>query len=418
MDDFKRKPVNRLDPQGDPEQPPSPPESVSVFHTPSATNAETTSIIEPQPLQRPTQQPAGLPTPQPVETPPEEPAVVSKKPRSRKRLIVWSLLGLLVAGIICFASVWFWFQSQLAPADSNDQTKVLIQIREGSATSIANTLKEKGIIRSETAFIWYTRFNGSELELKPGAYSLSASESTPEIVTHLTSGKVDTFEITFLPGATLEQNRKVFIEAGYTNEQVTEAFQATYDSPLFQDKPATADLEGYIYGDTFKFSADASVKDVLEYVFDHYASIIEENNLVAGYASQGLTLYQGITLASIIQRESIGGDEAQIAQVFFSRLAIDMQLGSDVTYQYIADKLGVERDTNLDSPYNTRRYTGLPPGPIATPGLASLKAVANPAPGDYLYFLSGDDDITYYGRTLQEHEANIVNHCKQKCQII
>ena len=95
-----------------------------------------------------------------------------------------------------------------------------------------------------------------------------------------------------------------------------------------------------------------------------------------------------------------------------------MPLGSDVTYQYIADKTGVTRDPNLDSPYNTRRYAGLPPGPIATPGLSALQAVAEPEDSDYLYFLSGDDHVTYYGRTLKEHEANIANHCKVKCQII
>ncbi|HRQ86485.1 MAG TPA: endolytic transglycosylase MltG, partial [Candidatus Saccharibacteria bacterium] len=144
----------------------------------------------------------------------------------------------------------------------------------------------------------------------------------------------------------------------------------------------------------------------------------EKENLKELYAAQGLNLYEGITLASIIQREAIGGDETQIAQVFFKRLSIDMPLGSDVTYQYIADKMGVPRDVNLDSLYNTRRFQGLTPGPIAAPGLAALKAVAHPADTDYLYFLSGDDDVTYFGRTLEDHERNIAEHCQLKCQII
>ncbi len=157
---------------------------------------------------------------------------------------------------------------------------------------------------------------------------------------------------------------------------------------------------------------------MLEHIFELYYEEVVNNNLVEGFKQQGLNLYEGITLASIIQRESIGGDEPQIAQVFYLRLSIDMPLGSDVTYQYIADKMGVTRDTNLDSPYNTRRYPGLPPGPIAVPGIAALKAAANPAEGDYLYFLSGDDDITYFSRTLEGHEQNIVEHCQKKCQII
>ena len=148
-----------------------------------------------------------------------------------------------------------------------------------------------------------------------------------------------------------------------------------------------------------------------------------KNNLVEGFKQQGLTLYEGITLASIVQRESItppdtsepSADQKQIAQVFYSRLAAGMTLGSDVTYQYAADKLGVARDVNLDSPYNTRRYKGLPPGPIASPGLTALKAVAAPAAGDYLFFLTGDDNITYFAHTDAEHKANIINHCAKNC---
>jgi UPF0755 protein len=132
-----------------------------------------------------------------------------------------------------------------------------------------------------------------------------------------------------------------------------------------------------------------------------------------------LTLFQAITLASIIQRED--GDassQSQLAQVFYSRMKAGMTLGSDVTYQYIADKTGVARDPNLDSPYNTRRYAGLPPGPISVPSLSALKAVASPASGNYLYFLSGDDDKIYFARTNAEHEANIAAHCKIKCSAL
>ena len=150
--------------------------------------------------------------------------------------------------------------------------------------------------------------------------------------------------------------------------------------------------------------------------FAEYYKVVQQEKLVQGFARHNLNLYQGITLASIIQREaSSPQDQKQVAQVFYSRLAIDMTLGSDVTYQYIADKTGVQRSPDLDSPYNTRRFPGLPPGPIATPGLTALQAVASPATGDYLYFLSGDDNVTYFAVTNAEHESNIVDHCKVKC---
>ena len=357
----------------------------------------------PQPI---TDQPSGLNV-----TPP-------KKSRLKKILLIASgavvaiLLGLLVGG-------WLWYQAQLSPLGGNENEKVKVVIASGSAPSaIGEQLEEQKVIRSSQAFDIYTRLSGTQNSLQAGTYRLSPAESTPEIVEHLTNGNVDTFSITFLPGATLKQNRTVLIDAGYTEEEVDAGLNATYDSPLFTDKPANTDLEGYIYGETYQFGSGATVEEILEYTFEVFYGVIEENDLVAKFQTHGLNLYQGITLASIVQRESVGGDEADIAQVFYNRMAAGMTLGSDVTYQYIADKTGVPRDPNLDSPYNTRRHTGLPPGPIATPGLAALKGVATPNPSDYLYFLSGDDDVTYFGRTNEEHEQNIIDHCQEKCQIL
>ena len=144
---------------------------------------------------------------------------------------------------------------------------------------------------------------------------------------------------------------------------------------------------------------------------------MEKNNLKEGFKKQGLTLYKGITLASIVQREVLAPDQPQVAQVFYSRLKQGMNLGSDVTYHYAADKQGVARDFNLESPYNTRKYKGLPPGPISAPGLSALRATANPALGDYLFFVSGDDEKTYFARTNAEHDKNVSQYCHTKCML-
>lgn len=376
--------------------------------------------IKPPRLKTPPPAPAAplpAPQPQPIATTP--PGLEVKKKSSVKKIILFIGLGLFVLGLGVIAAAWFWYQSQLAPVGTDANQHIKVTIEQGSTPAqIADLLEEKEVIRSSTAFGLYARISGTQDQLQAGSYRLSPADSTPEIVEHLVSGNVDTFEITFLPGATLKDNRKVLIKAGYSVAEVDDALTATYESPLFADKPAGADLEGYIYGDTYKFGGGATAKEILQYTFETYASVIEENDLTAKFNARGLNLFQAITLASIIQRESGGDDEPQIASVFYNRLAIDMVLGSDVTYQYIADKTGVPRDPSLDSPYNTRRYPGLPPGPIATPGLKALLAVATPAETDYLYFLSGDDNVTYYGRTLEEHERNITDRCKQKCQIL
>ncbi len=332
-----------------------------------------------------------------------------------KRIIITTIITVVVA---CIGMVG-WYFMQLMPVDASKSDRVTVQVEMGASPDmIASKLKSQGLIRSELVFMLNARFTGVQGKLQAGTYRLSPSESTPAITGHLVKGITDTFDITFLPGATVKQNKDVMMKAGYSKQEVDEAFAATYDSPLFESKPKDADLEGYIYGDTYKFTMGVPAKKVLERIFTQFYATISERRLDRGFQKQGLTLFQAITLASIIQRESGGGDEAQISQIFQTRMKIGMPLGSDVTYQYIADKTGVERDVNLDSPYNTRRYTGLPPGPIATPGLAALRAVSLPAEGDYLYFLSGDDDVTYYGKTIEEHNANIKNHCQKKCQII
>jgi len=359
-----------------------------------------------------------LPAPQPIEALPS--GIILKKKSKIGKILLWGGLGIFIVLLSVSVASWLWYQAQLAPVDASataDKVKVTIEPNT-SPNQIATLLEEENLIRNARAFSLYTRFSGTQNLLQAGSYRLSPSESVEQIVEHLTKGNIDTFDITFLPGATLAENREVLIEAGYSATEVDAALNKTYDLALFNEKPAPNDLEGYIYGETYRLGSDATVEDILGSAFAEFNKVITDNDLEAKYAAQGLSLFEGITLASIIQRESVGGDEAQIAQVFYKRLAEGMELGSDVTYQYIADKTGVPRDTNLDSPYNTRRYAGLPPGPISAPGLASLLAVGSPAEGDYLYFLSGDDDITYFARNYAGHEANILAHCRIKCSII
>ncbi|MFZ2125214.1 MAG: endolytic transglycosylase MltG [Candidatus Saccharimonadales bacterium] len=335
--------------------------------------------------------------------------------------------GLILAVIVGSAAGSFaWYNNQLRPVGSDISQLKLITIENGSTPGqVGRLLESESIIRSSTAFDIYARLSGRQNKLQAGMYRLSPAESTPQIVEHLVNGSVDEFSITFYPGATLVDNTDakkkydvttVLRKAEYSDEEIAAAFKASYDSPLFASRPAGADLEGYIYGQTYNFSTGAKLTDILSRTFEEFYSVVQENNLVKKFSDHGLNLYQGITLASIVQREaSDATEQKQVAQVFYSRLKLGMILGSDVTYQYIADKTGVPRDTNLDSPYNTRRFGGLPPGPIASPGLSALLAVANPASGDYLYFLAGDDDKVYFAKTLAEHEANIINHCAVKC---
>ncbi len=366
-------------------------------------------------------QPKPTNAPKPIHDYPELP---KKRSSWGKRLLITGIV-VFVAALLALGGAYAWYQQQLGPASTDTKERIRITIESGTTpTQIANLLQVRGVIKSEQAFLIYTKLAGLQDSLKAGAYSLQPSSSTQAIVDHLVSGKQDTYRITFLPGDTLANNRKKLIAVGFGEQEVDVALNKRYDRLLFSSKPAGTDLEGYIYGDTYEFDESTTVEGVLARTFDEFEAAIRDNDLVNGLKKQGLNLYEGITLASIVQREvtspnpSVANDDQkQVARVFLNRKAAGMTLGSDVTYQYIADKTGVARDPTLDSPYNTRRYPGLPPGPIAAPGLGAVLAVANPGTNDYLFFLSGDDDVTYFGRTDAEHQRNIVNHCQKKCLI-
>jgi UPF0755 protein len=133
---------------------------------------------------------------------------------------------------------------------------------------------------------------------------------------------------------------------------------------------------------------------------------------------RGMNLHQGVILASIIQQEVADPQEQkQVSQVFQKRLGAGMALESDATFVYAAKQMGVEPSVNLDSPYNTRKVPGLTPGPIANFNFSAIEAVVAPAPGEYVYFVSGDDGKTYFANTQDEHNANIQQHCKKLCQM-
>ncbi len=373
------------------------------------------------------------PAPEQKSSLPEDPASVELLPigdppplmlmgkRRPWKLIAGILGGIVLVILLSISACFAWYQMQQQPvSDSSQRTRLVI--REGMGPhDIAVLLKQYKLIRSTAGFDWYTKINNNANKLQAGVYSLSPNMSLSEIVASLVRGKTDSMTITFLPGATLADNIAVLREAGYTAQDIETglAGASRYKTALFGGKPATADLEGYIYGETYQFSANTGVQAIIERTLDEFMKVVARNNLKEAFSSHGLTLFEGITLASIIQREmsSHTGDMPQVAQVFYLRLKKDMPLGSDVTYEYAAKKLGVAATPDLKSPYNTRIHGGLPPGPIATPGLDALLAVARPASGDYLYFLSGDDGKTYFAKTNTEHEANIKNYCKKMCAL-
>lgn len=354
------------------------------------------------------------------------------KKTSKKRTVA-IILGVLFSIVVFLGIASFvWYRHELSPVSSIESAKRPITIKPNTLPrQIAAQLKKAGLIRSETAFYFYVTQSNQRDKLQAGSYLLSPHDSTQQIVAELISGKVTQTSVTFYPGAVLDKGPKgsadtsvtsALKKAGYSDEQIDRALAAQYDQPLlFTGKPAGTTLEGYVFGDTYNITAGADAEAAIDRSLDEFSAIVTKHDLVNAYKAQGLTLYQGITLASMIQRElstnskQATTDQKIVAQIFLTRLKQHMPLGSDVTYQYAAAQLGVSPTPDLDSPYNTRKNQNLPPGPIAVPGEGALLAVAQPASTDYLYFLSGDDDKTYFAMTDQQHQSNIDAHCHKKC---
>ena len=361
-------------------------------------------------------------------TPIAQKPAVTKKPFYKR----WRLIALisLIFIVVALAAGFAWYKYQLSPVKSSaTTTPEIIQIPSGTTPDqIADTLVEKSLIRSPLAFNIYTRLEGVRNKLQAGSYQISASESTPEIVGHLTSGQVEEMTVTFYPGSALNftsgtdktpSHRAVLEKLGYSGADIDRAFAATYDHPLLADKPDSADLEGYIYGQTYQVAVGASVEDVLIRTFDEFYDQLESQGALDMVKKSDMNLHEAIILASVIEREVSSGvdDQRRVSQVFNLRLEKGMPLGADATFVYAAKRLGQAPTVDIDSPYNTRKNKGLPPGPIASPGIDAVLAAVNPADGEYLYFVSGDDGRNYFSKTLDEHEANTQKYCVENCSL-
>ena len=334
-------------------------------------------------------------------------------------MLILLIVGCTVAAVLVREN----YNQNLKPVNGSQRT-VLVTIPQGSTIrEIGKQLQDQGLIKSSWAFERYIYSQNVRDKLQAGSYYLRPSLGVKEIVEILTQGKVATDLVTILPGKRIDEIKTAFVnKSGFSPEVVDSALVPDQyaDHPALSDKPKQASLEGYLYPETFQKTADTRPESIVRLSLDEMHKYLTPE-IRAGITRQGLTVHQGVILASIIERE-VGNvsDRPKVAQVFLKRLRADMPLESDATASYGAILAGAEPSITYDSPYNTYKHKGLPPGPISNSSRTSIEAVANPASTDFLYFVSGDDDsegnsVTYFSRTLQEHEANVEAHCRKKC---
>jgi peptidoglycan lytic transglycosylase G len=332
-----------------------------------------------------------------------------------------TLITIVVLALVAIGSVLLirrTYNQNLRPV-STSQKSVVFTVPEGaSVRQVAASLQQEGLIRASWAFEWYFRTNSLGDLLKAGTYSLRPDMSVKEIADIITEGTVTTNQITILPGRRIDQLKTSLINSGFSVADVEAALKpsAYANHPALVDKPVKASLEGYIFPETFQKTATTKPQTIIKASLDELNKVLTPK-LRADITRQGLTVHEGIILASIVEKET-GKEEDKpvIAQVFLRRLREGHRLQSDATAGYGAvlngeiDSLTGDQILSYDSPYNTYANDGLPPGPISNFNKSSLEAVAKPANSNYLYFVAGEDCVTRFSHTLEEHNSLIQQH--------
>ena len=319
-------------------------------------------------------------------------------------LVVFPVLFLIAGG------VFFW-RALTVPFKGYEEPAITFEVERGqSVPSIMKSLQEDGILRDDFFPTLYLRTLRRSASLKAGLYKFEGSATPLQVIDKLASGDVEMVSVTIREGLDRFQVGQLMSDAGFGT---VDEWEGLTDSPeLIRDlDPDAESLEGYLFPDTYTLTPGTPAGAVVRNMVDNFRTRFGEE---LAYITNGLSVQETVTLASIVETEARVAEERPIvASVYLNRVRRKMPLQADPTVIY-ALKLEDRWDGNItredlryDSPYNTYANPGFPPGPIANPGLASLRAAASPAESDFLYFVSRNDGSHVFARNLAEHNRNV-----------
>lgn len=315
--------------------------------------------------------------------------------------------------VLIIASGLVYFNIQTGPYDSSSEKQVLVDIKKGSSlNSVSETLFEKKLIKNKLFFKITAKVNDMDTGIKAGLYKINQSYSNKEVLDILNSGRVykDLVKVTIPEGFEAHQIAERISKLGLVDKN---KFMDLVNKPSifsenykFLNEKDILSLEGYLFPDTYFFNKSYSEQDVINVMLKRFDEVYTDEYEKVQNEKQ-LTLNQVISLASIVEREARLDEERNIiAGVFYNRMDVKMPLQSCATVQYI---LGERKpnlsfdDIKIDSPYNTYKNAGLPPGPIASPGKKSIEAALYPDDVDYLYFVAKKNGSHSFSKTYNEH---------------
>jgi UPF0755 protein len=318
-------------------------------------------------------------------------------------------------------SIYLLAQSSALDSPAGDPSAVVdLLVEEGdTATAVIDRLSTAGVVQDSTLLRYYMRYRGFDVSVEVGRYLLHGDMTVRQLAEALQTAQPTVSMFTVLEGWRAEEIATA-LSISSMNIDASEFMAIVHSRPsdyLFLDSiPDPPSLEGFLFPDTYNIDPDATSNDVVDQMLANFEGRVGPE-IQAAFESHDLTLHQAVTLSSIIEREAVVPEEQSvIASVFLNRLALGMNLDADPTVQYALGlteggwwKAGLTvEDLEIDSPYNTYRYPGLPPGPISNPGLSALQAVAAPEDTPYLYFraLCDDSGRHAFATTFEEHLQN------------
>jgi UPF0755 protein len=337
-----------------------------------------------------------------------------------KRLLA-IVVSLAAVAFLALAG-WMYLGVQ-RPYKGYDAAEQFVEIPPGIGTvGMSQRLAEAGVVRSAATFRVAVWVRGAGRRLQAGEYRFDRPMTATEVVDKIARGDVYLRTITFREGLTIRQMAELYESRGFgpAQEFVKAAGNADAIRPL---DPDARDLEGYLFPDTYTLPRRVTAEQIVSRMVAGFQKVLTPE-LRRQAAARGLSVRELVTLASIVEKETGKAEERPlVAAVYANRLKIGMGLQCDPTVIYALEREGrfngnLTREDlhNYDSPYNTYRYAGLPPGPIAAPGKASLEAAANPADASYLYFVSRNDGSHAFATTLDEHNRNVFQFQKKPFQ--
>jgi UPF0755 protein len=330
--------------------------------------------------------------------------------RAFRRMVVVFLVIFAVAG----AGAGVWLFEGREPFQGYTGSEQFVDLLPGDGTpAIARKLVAAGIVRDRWTFrlaLWQT---GAARRLKAGEYRFDHPMRAADVVTMLARGEVYLRPVTFPEGLTVREMARIFESRGLgTADSFVEAARA--GAPLVSDiDPSARTLEGFLFPETYALSRHAGASELVRMMTARFHQVFTLE-LREAAAARGLTPREAVTLASLVEKETALPDERPvIAGVYLHRLRVRMALQCDPTVIYALEARGqyqgdlTHENLQVNSPYNTYRFPGLPPGPIAAPSRSSLDAAAHAEPVDYLYFVSRNDGTHVFASTLAEHNRNV-----------